>query len=237
MPATRGPETLPPLYTNGQLELLKWIALASMFVDHFGRHLLGWPQESWVFGAGRVAFPLFAMVLGLNLARPGDQAARAARTAGRLALWCAISVVPSVAARGDPMVVNVLGTLALGSALCWALASNASLVLRIAACLAIAAASRYVEFDLQGVFLVAAVYLWRAGERAAGVLLAALLFLAVVRLNGLFGGVYGILGTLACLPVAWIAAHVPARVRRLQYAFYVVYPLHLGLIGWMKQAG
>jgi hypothetical protein len=237
MPAPSARETSLLPYTDGQLELLKWIALASMFVDHFGRHLLGWPQDSWVFGAGRIAFPLFALVLGLNLARPGDQAARAARTAARLALWCAIALVPSVSARGEPMTVNVLGTLALGSALCWAIASGEALVLRIAACLAIAAASDHVEFGLQGVFLVAAVYLWRAGPRMEGAILAALLFMAVAWLNARFGGLYGLLGTLACLPVAWSAARVPAQVPRLQRAFYIVYPLHLGIIGLLKRAG
>ena len=61
----------PLSFSDGQLEALKWIALASMFLDHFGRHLLGWGQETWVFALGRIAFPLFALVLALNLARAG----------------------------------------------------------------------------------------------------------------------------------------------------------------------
>src|SRR4051812_39387578 len=98
-------------YTDGQLQALKWIALGSMFVDHFGRHLLGWGQHTWVFGVGRVAFPLFALVLACNLARTGDRAARAARTGWRLAITCAVSVLPSIWARGDPAIVNIFGTL------------------------------------------------------------------------------------------------------------------------------
>ena len=110
-------------FTDGQLEAIKWIALASMFLDHFGRHLLGWSQESLVFAGGRLAFPLFALVLAWNLARPGDRSARCARTFRRLAIACALSIPPSIWARGDPALVNIFGTLALGTALCWLIAT------------------------------------------------------------------------------------------------------------------
>jgi TraX protein len=132
-------ETSPPSasqrplgFTNGQLEFLKWIALATMFLDHFGRHLLGYGKDTWIFASGRMAFPLFALVLALNLAREGERAARAWRTAKRLAVWCAVAVLPSVWARGEPMLVNVLGTLGLGATLCWTIASTAGLPLRLA---------------------------------------------------------------------------------------------------------
>jgi hypothetical protein len=226
-----------PTFTDGQLEALKWLALASMFLDHVGRHLLGWGQDTWVFAGGRLAFPLFAFVLGMNLAREGEQAQRSARVAGRLGLWAGISVFPSVLARGDPHVLNVLATLSLGAALCWTLASDRSLALRLAACIAIALASQHVEFGLAGVFLVAAVYVWRNDGQAGSAVLAAVLFLAVGWLNAFFGGVPALLGTLACVPIAWAVSRLPVQAPRLQLAFYLVYPLHLGLIGVLKALG
>src|SRR3954462_15638704 len=108
VPLERPRHAAPLGFSNGQLETVKWLALGSMFIDHIGRHLLGWPQESWVFAAGRLAFPCFAFVLGANLARAGDRAGRSARTAMRLLVWGAISVLPSIWARGDPQVFNVL---------------------------------------------------------------------------------------------------------------------------------
>jgi hypothetical protein len=232
-PASAGHESLA--YTDGQLELLKWIALASMFIDHFGRHLLGWGDATWVFASGRVAFPLFALVLGLNLARSGDRAGRAARSTGRLAIWCVISIVPSVLARGEPWIVNVLGTLGLGAALCWVIESRASTPLRVAACIAIGIASRHVEFGLAGVFLVGAIFFWKAEERPAAALLAVLLLLVIAWLNRTTGGMYGLLGTLACVPIAWTVRHLPARVPRLKRVFYFIYPIHLALIGVAKR--
>jgi hypothetical protein len=224
-------------FTDGQLEALKWVALASMFLDHFGRHLLGYGQDTWVFALGRIAFPLFAIVFALNLGREGDRAARAARSARRLAFWCAVSVIPSVMARGEPMLVNVLGTLALGAALCWSLASTAPMALRVAVCIAVALASWYVEFGLAGVFLMPAVYLWSNERRPETAMLALALLLLTAWLNARFDGLAAMLGTLAGLPIAWAVRRLPVSMPRMQLAFYLVYPLHLLLIGLLKRMG
>lgn len=221
-------------FADGQLEALKWIALASMFLDHFGRHLIGYGQETWVFALGRIAFPLFALVLALNLSREGDRAARAARTAIRLALWCAVAVLPSIWARGEPMMVNVLGTLGLGAALCWAIASPAPTAPRLAACGAVAVASWWVEFGLPGVFLIPAIYLWCAERKPEALVLAVLLFLVTAGFNASFGAWPAFAGTLAAALIAWGARHLPLAAPRLQLAFYLVYPLHLALIGALK---
>jgi hypothetical protein len=228
------PLSAPLGFTDGQVEALKWIGLASMFCDHIGRHLLGMPHESWAFIAGRLAFPLFALVLALNLAREGDRAERCARTTVRLAAWGAVALLPSIWARGDPMMLNVLFTLSLGAAVCWAMESHAPVALRALACLAIAAASWLVEFGTAGVFLVAAGYLWCTQRGAGLAMLVVLLVAATGWLNALFGGWASFFSTLAVLPVAWAARHLPLKVPRIQHLFYVVYPLHLAIIGALK---
>jgi len=224
-------------FTDGQLETLKWIALVSMFIDHFGRHLLGWEQHSLVFAAGRIAFPLFALVLAVNLARPGDRAARSRRTARRLAVACAISVLPSIWARGDPAVVNIFATLGLGAAVCWLIATPGRVAWRAALCIVIAAASGHVEYDLIGVFLIPAIYLWRTEDKPEWAVFALVLFLAVTNLNRMYGGMYGLAGTLLALPLAIAVTHVRAEAPRMRWFFYAVYPLHLALIGALKRFG
>lgn len=208
--------------------------MASMFVDHFGRHLMGYGQDTWVFALGRIAFPLFALVLALNLSREGDRAARAARTALRLALWCAVAVLPSIWARGHPMLVNVLATLGLGAALCWAIASPGPMAPRLAVCLAAAVGAWWVEFGLAGVFLIPAIYLWTTERKPEAAVLAVLLFLATAWFNASFGGWPALLGTLAAALIAWSAWQLPLAAPRWQLAFYLVYPLHLSLIGALK---
>ena len=231
------PSGAPAGWLDGQLETLKWIALASMFVDHVGRFLLGFGNESWVFAGGRLAFPLFAFVLGMNLAREGDRAGRAARTALRLALWCAVSVLPSIWMRGDPWVVNVLGTLSLGAAACWALAASAHPALRALVLAGAALGALRVEFGVPGTLLVAGVYLAATRATAVHVLAAAALLLLVGWNNASFGGWPALLGTLAAAPVAAAVAALPLRMPRLKLAFYLVYPLHLALIGALKEFG
>ncbi len=221
-------------FADGQLEALKWIGMASMFCDHIGRHLLGMPHESWAFIVGRLAFPLFALVLAVNLAREGDRAARCARATLRLMAWGAVSVVPSIWARGDPAMLNVLFTLGLGAALCAMLESPARPAWRALACVAIAGASWFVEFGTGGVFLVAAGYLYATQPGAGLATVVTLLVLATAWLNAIFGGWPAFFGTLASLPLAWLARHLPLRMPRWQLLFYLIYPTHLALIGALK---
>ncbi|MEJ7929995.1 TraX family protein [Ramlibacter sp. AN1015] len=231
----QAPSPAPWAFTDGQLEALKWLGVGFMFLDHFGRLLLGFGTDSWVFAASRIAFPLFAVVLALNLAREGDRAGRAARTAGRLALWCAVAVGPSIWARGLPWMVNVLGTLALGAALCWAFAAaQAPPWQRLGAAVAAALAAHFVEFGLAGVLLVPATYLAAAQRSAGAALVAVLLLLMIAWLNGAFGGVEAFLGTVAVVPLAALVRTLPILLPRTKLTFYVVYPLHLALIGALQ---
>ncbi len=232
------PPRPPPVeaigWTDGQVEALKWAALASMLLDHVGRLWLDYPPSSWVFAGGRLAFPLFAIVLGLNLARPGDQAARAARTTRRLALWCAVSVLPSVLARGHPALVNVLGTLGLGAALCWAFAAAPPPAVAASLFAAVLAASWQVEFGLAGVLLVPMAWLALTRRAPEAPWLVLLLVVLLGLLNQRTGGWPALAMTLAALPLLVLVRRLPLRLPRLGRAYYAFYPLHLGLIGLYK---
>ncbi|EJI7102519.1 type-F conjugative transfer system pilin acetylase TraX [Salmonella enterica] len=55
------------VWSPGQRDVIKTVALLLMVADHVNRilHL----DQTWLFLAGRGAFPLFALVWGLNLSR------------------------------------------------------------------------------------------------------------------------------------------------------------------------
>lgn len=55
------------IWSPGQRDIIKTVALVLMVLDHANRilHL----DQTWMFLAGRGAFPLFALVWGLNLSR------------------------------------------------------------------------------------------------------------------------------------------------------------------------
>ena len=194
-------------------------------------------QSHRAVGAGRLAFPLFVFVLACNLARPGDRAHRAARVTVRLAIACAVSTPAVIWARGEPGLVNVFGTLGLGTALCWLLVTQGHILWLGALCVLICVAGHHVEFDVIGVCLLPAIYLWRVHDLREAAAFSVVLFLALIHLNGSYGGLYGYVGTLCAVPVAWAVARVPLRMPRMRWLFYAIYPLHMALIGALNDAG
>lgn len=55
---------------NGSLELLKWIALILMTVDHVNTYLFD-GSHYILYSLGRIVMPIFVFVLVYNLTRPG----------------------------------------------------------------------------------------------------------------------------------------------------------------------
>lgn len=57
--------------SNGTLEALKWLGLLLMTGDHINKYLFNGTLPV-LFKFGRLAMPLFVLVLACNLARPGS---------------------------------------------------------------------------------------------------------------------------------------------------------------------
>lgn len=217
--------------SEGQLTTLKWIGVAAMLVDHIGRYGFGLGLDSWAFAVGRIAFPIFAAVLGIHLARFGIDAGRYVRTSRRLALWAVASMVPAWLARGEWLPVNVFATLALG-ALCCAASRHRPGVAGIAFLFVCFAAGLFVEFSTPGVALVWCVCAASKSptSRLTQVgLLGSILLLTLM--NGLFGGSAAVTGTLGGVSLVWIAGWLPGCGSRAKWVFYALYPLHLIGIG------
>ena len=95
------------------LDLLKWLALLSMLVDHL-RHV--WPQLYTFYLPGRLAFPFFCLAIAANLARPtvGERRPIPLRYLGLLLVFALLSEWPYRLLVQAPQSLNVLPTLALG---------------------------------------------------------------------------------------------------------------------------
>ena len=119
----RRASTAPVLtLSSGTLEALKWLALILMTFDHVNKHLLH-ASVPELFAAGRLAMPLFGLVLGYNLARPDALADGAfKRTAVRLAVFGSIASVPFIALGGlgwGWWPFNVMATLLVATLCAW----------------------------------------------------------------------------------------------------------------------
>jgi len=198
-------------FTSGTIEALKWFALVCMVIDHAGK-ALNVELGPWAMVAGRLAFPIFALVFGYNLARPGVDRLR---VAGRI-LLVACLVTPLYASLLGVWPLNVLFTLALAALVIEALERGQGY---LAAALLVS--SLLVDYLLPGVVLVTVAYgITRRGLIARRV---AVLAFAMVGLCWLNGNAWALLS----LPLLWAASRVDVDVPRLRWAFYLAYPLHL----------
>ncbi|WPC04793.1 TraX family protein [Pseudomonas benzenivorans] len=100
------------------LDLLKWLALLSMLLDHL-RYV--WPQLYWLYVPGRLAFPLFCLAIAVNLRRLAPGQPLPLRYLGLLLGFALLSEWPYRLLVPAPQTLNILPTLALGLLLAHAL--------------------------------------------------------------------------------------------------------------------
>lgn len=216
---------------DGAIELVKWIALVAMLVDHAGALLFDQGTSSITYRIGRLAFPLFAFVLACKLSvKAAGDAASILRTAKRLLVWALISFVPFYLAMERLWTPNIFFTLALGALACWVAGSSLGGLRKGIAYLGIAVASFGCDYYAPGVFLILSVYtLYRRPSLQAAVA-ALLCCMAIVYLTSS-------LWTLLAIPMAATTHVVGVNVPRLKWFFYAIYPLHLLAIALVARLG
>ena len=97
---------------DGALDLLKWLALLSMVLDHL--RYVGYSAD-WLYVPGRLAFPWFCLAMAANLARTTTITTSGQwRYLGWLMLFSAVSEIPYRLFLPNPDTLNVMPTLALG---------------------------------------------------------------------------------------------------------------------------
>ncbi|MCU1122523.1 TraX family protein [Stenotrophomonas sp. Sm3147] len=199
--------------TSSAREVLKWLAVVLMTCDHVAKAIYG----GYVPGlseAGRVAFPLFALVMAYNLAQPGADAVKSVR---RLAMWGLIAQPVHALAFGYWLPLNILLTFALCAAAIYAAGQRKWVVLAFAA----AVLPAFVDYQWAGVGFV--LLAWLAFHRQQCWLLVPA-FAAICWFNGN-------LWALAAIPVALGLSRVAWPVPRGRWAFYGYYVGHLACLG------
>lgn len=233
-------EPLAPLSINfGSLELLKWFALICMTVDHVNKYLLGGREEA-MFLVGRLALPIFAVVLGLNLARSeGAALGRACRrTMLRLAAAGSLASVPFVALGGlgwGWWPLNIMFTFFVATAAIWLVGAKGWTVAAVAVVLV---GGAFVEFWWPGVVLCVAAWAY-ARRPSVSRLIAIACACGSLTLLGWALARQPLLNTwgfaLAALPVIWLVSKLDFKVPRLRLFFYLYYPAHLAVIWALMQ--
>lgn len=205
--------------SDSGLELLKWLALVLMLGDHinsafFGRELPVLTELS------RICFPLFAMILGYNLARPGADKGRALK---RLLLVALVSQLPhALALHYGVLPLNVLFTFALAVAVIDLVEKRHFML----AAIGFLSAGLFVDYAWPGVALVVSTWLGCRNSRVFSDFHPMAWLGVVASFMGLCL-VNGNLYAWWALPVALAATSGQWPIPRKPWAFYVFYPVHL----------
>jgi hypothetical protein len=229
---------------DGALDLLKWLALLSMVLDHL--RYVGYSADL-LYVPGRLAFPWFCLVMAANLAR-GQTATTGGqwRYLGWLLLFSALSEIPYRMFIPNPDTLNVLPTLALGLLVIrgWQLPVLASRLLAVGAVLLAAFFSQRLMFGFFGVLLPLAMLLvlrrpWYCALLAGLVCLAANQW-QVLYYAARLGHIAAIPAIVTCLIAPWLGMFLlrhakgvkPPPMRRWAYALY---PMHFLLLLALRQ--
>lgn len=212
---------------DGTLEAMKWLGLLLMTGDHVNKYLFNSTIPA-LFEAGRLALPLFIFVLAYNLARP-DSLERGAysRTLWRMGLFGGLASIPFIALGGlveGWLPLNVLFTLMAATAAIYFVEKGGPAGWASAAVVFILGGA-WVEFGWPAI--ACAVATWSYIKRpSVAALIAA--FLACTSLYLINQNLWA----LAAIPAMMALYYSNLGVPRLRWAFYIYYPLHLGIL-WL----
>lgn len=235
--------TSPPRpMRNRALDLLKWLALLSMVLDHL--RYVGWHVD-WLYVPGRLAFAWFCLAIAVNVQRSRSRRIDAPVQWAYL-MWLAVfSVVAELPYRlymaGEVTTLNVLPTLALGLLVAQGVVSRSwpARVLGLIALSVGAAFGEQLMFGAFGVLLPAAFLLVLRGPLWLAVLPGAVCLLSnewskIIDAT-LWGDPISIGALIACLLGPWLGLVLLRQplgfiVWPMRRWAYLIYPLHFVLL-------
>lgn len=221
----------PLAFSEPALAAAKWLALLLMVIDHANKYLFD-GSVGWMYAVGRLSMPLFAFVVGMNLARIDMRHhGRYRRTAMRLAVFGVLATPAFIALNHLPAgwwPLNMMFGLLVAVIAAWLMDRRDSMS-RMSAWVVVVWGGALVEFWWPAVGLCLCV--WAYQRRP----LRALLF-GYLSCLGLLWFVNGNFWALAVVPLLvalarWWRWPLP----RAQWFFYCFYPLHLCCF-WLVQA-
>ncbi|MFB8956109.1 TraX family protein [Xanthomonas arboricola] len=218
--------------TSSGREALKWIALVLMTGDHVAKVLFG-GYVPVLSELGRIAFPVFALVMAYNLAQPR---ADYAKSVLRLAGWGLLAQPFHAWAFGEWLPLNVLLTFALAAFLIWTVEARHWLYAAVAGLVL----PLVVDYQWAGVWLVLAGWSCFRQERGLAAVFGSYslsrdgriqlfvpfgVWACMASLCWYNGNVWS-LAALSVLALGYVWWPLP----RLRWAFYGYYVGHLGLL-------
>lgn len=216
-------------FSDGSIEALKWFAFLAMIADHVNTYLFN-KELPYFFEFGRLAMPLFAMVLGYNLARPGVcQNHGYLRIIRRLLIYGLLSVPiiyllrQQVGLADTILPLNIMFMLLVTTVFCLLWEGGESRDYSMASLLLLSCGF-FVEYFWPGILLGVSVWAYfRYGNWYV-------LYGIGIPALGLICLINGNLWAIATIPIVVVSFWSGIKFPRIRHIFYVLYPAHLGLI-------
>jgi hypothetical protein len=214
-------------------ELLKWIAIITMTIDHIG--LILYPEYKVLRYIGRLAFPLFAYLLILGM----ESTRNVMNYFLRLFSFALISQVPFYLALGKlPWeFLNIFFSLSLGVIFVYFLDEGKYLSFLPL----LASYLLPVDHGIYGIAVIFCLYILRKNEKIGSIVF--LLIAILGSFDNQWNLTYGYFGLLALpiillhnderFPFNEIGEKIGYSIWR-KYFFYFYYPLHLLIIYYIK---
>ena len=231
--------------------LLKWIAMISMAIDHTGMVLF--PQCMVMRMIGRLAFPIYCYLLVKGFIHTRSRG----RYMGRMAVFALLSELPFDLAcdgrftwEGQNVFLTLFLALGMLSVLEVLLTDTGiSKTLRVTGMVLIVLAAGLLSFacncdySFSAPFLVAGLYVYETGSRTGIRIMrypvySFLIFFVTMYVGWLMNGLTseqayaGVILEAYCLPAAWLIRFCNGTRKKTggKYFFYAFYPLHLLLL-------
>jgi hypothetical protein len=232
---------------NKALDLLKWLAMLSMVMDHL--RYVGW-DANWLYVPGRLAFPWFCLAIAANIGRRAGQPLQSG-VQWKYLTWLAVfSVLAELPYRlfmaEEAYTLNVLPTLALGLLVAqgWTSRVLAVRVLGLMALVIAAVFSDRLMFGVFGVMLPLACLLvlhrsiWLATVPGV-VCLFSNAWRQIID-NSAWGDPISVGALIACLlgsllGIALLRAQPPFAVLPMRRWAYAIYPIHFLLLLGLRE--
>lgn len=220
----------PDKTRNPAEDWLKWLAIATMFIDHL-RYIS--PTLELLYYPGRISYPIFAILCGFNMwCRTSNGGKYLSRV-----IWLAAAVLTAQLVTNDHLPVNPVFTLAFGLMVTLALKRKngiyivSSMTIIAAYLILVPTEPAIVAYGLPGILLVVAggVVGWSIGKptgiRIASVLLSAGM---AALINPELAAM--VIATLSGLLTVWVLTgktSFPPCPMPVGYWLYLAFPLSL----------
>ncbi|MBV2092960.1 MAG: conjugal transfer protein TraX [Candidatus Thiodiazotropha sp. (ex Ctena orbiculata)] len=210
------------------MEFLKWFAFLAMIADHIDVFLFN-RQVPYLYEIGRMAMPIFSMVLAYNLAQSAIYKNPAYFRVARRLLFYGLISIPIIyilrqnVGQSEAFPLNILFTLLVVTLFCqlWEGGTTRDYTVAI---LFLFAGGIFVEYFWPGLLFGVsawAYFRYRNWYFFLGVGIPAL---------GLICLLNGNLWAITSIPIILVLSKIRIKFPRIRHIFYLLYPLHLGLI-------